>query len=501
MNIRGTPRTLRAVLVAAVLGTALAYMSDDMLNLAVPSVARDLGATMSDVQWIVNAYYVPLVSFVLIAGSVGDIVGHRRVFIIGLVVFSLGALICAFSPAVLALVAGRGLQGFGAAMLLTAGLALVMRHSPDETRGRAIGLFLGLVAAVPAIGPLLSGALVDTLSWRWLFVVPLVLPMAALAATRALVPETPVHPGRRPDVLGAMAALVTLSALSVALIVSAGGRAGPVPIAGFTIAAVTGLGFVLVERRASDPMLPLRFFRRRVFLGGNLIWLLGAMTSWGVVFFVAVMLQVTLGLRPLLAGATLVPIYLVMMIGAPLAGWLHERIGPRLPILTGLGVYAVGLWLLSRIGATSALVPDVLVAILVLAAGMATFTAPLATATLGSLGETDQGVASGVNNAMGQLAGLLAIVILPLVAGLGGVGVGGPEFAAGYAAALRAAALLAVLSIIIAGLTFRRVRRASTGQKAIELGDEQATQRSREHERFVRSMPAGSRSTRSTPER
>jgi MFS family permease len=221
------PRIPRAVIVAAV----LAYMSDDMLNLAIPSVARDLGATMTDVQWILNAYYVPLVSFVLVAGSIGDIVGHRRVFSAGLVLFSLGALVCSISSTVLALVAGRGLQGFGAAMLLTAGLALVICLSPAETRGRAVGLFFGLVAAVPAIGPFLSGALVDMLSWRWLFVAPLVLPLTALVITKALVPETPVHAGRRPDMPGAMAALVTLSAVSIALIASAAGEAFPAPVA------------------------------------------------------------------------------------------------------------------------------------------------------------------------------------------------------------------------------------------------------------------------------
>ncbi|HEX5590479.1 MAG TPA: MFS transporter, partial [Candidatus Limnocylindrales bacterium] len=262
-----------APLVAAVLGTALAYMSDDMLNLAIPSVARELGATMTDAQWVLNAYYVVLVSFVLIAGSVGDILGHRRVFTAGLALFSLGALVCAAAPAVPVLIGGRGLQGLGAAMLVTAGLALVTRLTPVERRDRVLGQFFGLVAAVPALGPFVSGGLVDFLSWRWLFVVPLVLPLAALLVTRRLVPETPPAAARRPDVAGSALAFVALSALSVGLIVGPAGTPGATGgVLAIAVAAVAGGAFVVVEWRAADPMLPLRFFGQPAFLGGNLVW-------------------------------------------------------------------------------------------------------------------------------------------------------------------------------------------------------------------------------------
>jgi EmrB/QacA subfamily drug resistance transporter len=450
----------RAVLVAAVLGTALAYMSDDMLNLATPSVARDLRATMTDVQWILNSYYVTLVSFVLIAGSIGDIVGHRRVFTAGLVLFSFGALVCALAPTVPLLVVGRGAQGIGAAMLLTAGLALVTRLTAPAHRSRAIGQFLGLVAAVPALGPFLSGVLVDLLSWRWLFVVPLVLPLTALVVTRLYVPETPRAARRRPDVRGAAAAFVALCGLSVALIVGPTDPIALVPLLAIVAAAVAAAVFVLVEQRAADPMLPLRLFRRRGFLGGNLVWLLGSMTSWGAVFFLAVNLQTTLGLRPLVAGLVLVPIYLVMMAGSPLAGRLAEHVGPRRPILAGLALYSLGLWMLSWIGPASAVVPDVLMAVGVFAIGMATFTAPLAAITMSSLDDADQGVASGVNNAMGQLAGLLAVAILPALAGLGGVDFGSPEFAAGYSSALRATAVIAGIGMVAAAMTLGRHRPA-----------------------------------------
>jgi EmrB/QacA subfamily drug resistance transporter len=446
--------TARAVLLAAVLGTALAYMSDDMLNLAIPSVARDLGATVTNAQWIVNAYYVSLVSCVLAAGAIGDIVGHRRVFAGGILIFSTGALLCASAPAVWLIVAGRFVQGIGAAMLLAAGLALVTYLSPAESRSRAVGQFLGLVAAVPAIGPFLSGALVDLLSWRWLFVVPLALPALALALTWLRVPDTPRAHERRPDLWGAAVVFVTLGAFSIALIEGAAQPVSPLSLIAFATALVGGACFVLIERRVADPMLPLRFFKRRRFLGGNLIWLLGSMTAWAAVFFVAVMLQTTLRQPPLVAGLMLTPIYLVMMVGSPLAGRVADRIGPRLPIFLGLGIYAAGLLLLSRTGPSSTAFPDVEAAILVLAIGMASFTAPLASATLSALDEGEQGVASGMNNAMGQLAGLLGIVILPAIAGLAGVGFDDPAFVAGYGRALGAAALIAITCIPIAAWSF-----------------------------------------------
>lgn len=449
---------------AAVLGTALAYMSDDMLNLAIPSVARDLEATVTDAQWILNAYYVSLVSCVLVAGSIGDIIGHRRVFLGGILLFSAGALGCAMAPEVGLLVAGRFVQGIGAAMLLTAGLALVTRLNPAEDRGRAIGQFFGLVAAVPALGPLLSGALVDMLSWRWLFVVPLALPAIALVVTLRRVPETPRAVARRPNLSGAALAFVTLASLSVALIAGAVDPIAPIPIAGFGVAALAGVGFIRDQRRATDPLLPLRFLRHRRFMGGNTTWLLACMTSWGAVFFVAVMLQTILGQTPMAAGLLLTPMYLVMMIGSPVIGRVTDRIGSRWPILGGLALYACGLFFLSRISVVSAVVPDVVAAVLVMAVGMAIFTTPLAAVTMGALGESDQGVASAFNNAMGQLAGLLAIVILPAAAGLGGVDFTDPRFALGYGRAMLTISVIAAACVPLAAWTLTGTQKTPDGR-------------------------------------
>jgi EmrB/QacA subfamily drug resistance transporter len=450
----------RAVVGAAVLGSALAYMSDDMLNVAIPAVAADLGGTVHDIQWVVNSYYVTLVALVLVAGAVGDLAGHRRVFRAGMGLFTLGALGCAAAPSLWLLIVGRGVQGVGAAMTLAAGLALVSELIHPAERGRAIGLYMGFVAALPAAGPVVSGALVDLASWRAIFLAPLVFPACAFLLTRARVPETPRAVGRHPDLWGAGAVLVALAALTVALIEGPGGWSGTLPLTAMVVAVLAAGLFVAVEARVQEPMLPLRLLGRPVFVGGNLVWLLACLTSSGAFFFVAVSLQTTLGYRPLVAGLALVPLYLVMTVGSPWSGKLADRTGPRLPTLTGLMVYTAGLWLLSGIGPGSGLLSEVLPGLLVVACGTALFGPPLTSATLGALDDADQGIASGTNNAVGQLGGLLAIAVLPAAAGLSDAVVGGPAFAAGHTEALRIAAGIAAAATILAAVTFRPRRPA-----------------------------------------
>jgi predicted MFS family arabinose efflux permease len=312
---------------------------------------------------------------------------------------------------------------------------------------------MGLTAVATAAGPVLGGLLVDLLSWRAIFVAPLVLPLAAAIVGSVWVPESRLNTDRSVDVVGALLAFLTVSAFSFALIRGSGSWFSFDVVAGFMMAVVAAVAFVRHERNDDDPMLPLTLFRSRVFAGGNVVTLLSFMVSAGAFLFVAVQLQTTLGYRPASAGAALVPIYFIMLIGSPLAGALADRIGPRILVVVGNFVVAAGVWWLSLVDAGSRFVADVLPGLVVLSVGLATLGAPLTSATLSAVGADVQGVASGVHNTVGQLAGLLMIAVLPAVAGLSGLGFDDPDFGSGYRLAMQACTGLCVVAAAVAVFT------------------------------------------------
>ena len=433
-----------------------------MLNVALPSLADDLDVGVSSVQWVVNGYFVTMLSLMLVAGSIGDIRGHRRTFLHGLAVFSLGAVVCATAPSVPALVAGRGVQGVGAALVLASGLALVHSSFDDDERSRAVGLYMGFTAISTAVGPMLGGLLVDAVSWRSIFVAPLVLPVIGAVITIVAVTEAPTNAGREPDGRGTVLAFLTVASFSLALIRGPSDWLAPEVLLAIVIAIVGGVLFVALQRRAADPMVPLRLFHNTTFSGGNVVTLLSYTASAGAFFFVVVHLQSTLGFEAAQAGAAFVPLYVIMMIGSPLAGALADRIGPLVPIIGGLVLFAGGAWWLSLIDEQSAYVDEILPGLTVLAIGLAALGAPLTAATLDAAGEDDQGIASGINNTAGQLAGLIMIAVLPAAAGLSDATLEGPAFADGYRTAMRICAGLALTSAVVAGLTIRRGRPTGT---------------------------------------
>jgi EmrB/QacA subfamily drug resistance transporter len=454
-NVGLGTRAGRAIIAAAVLGSALAYMSDDMLNVAVPTMSGDLAVGVTEMQFVVNGYFVTMLALMLTAGSIGDIRGHRRTFLDGLAVFTAGAVACASAPTVLLLVVGRAIQGVGAAFLLASGLALVNGSFSDDERGRAVGLYMGLTALSTAAGPVLGGLLVDALSWRAIFLAPLAFPFAAAIVTVLRVPETPTDGGRQPDLKGALLAFVTISSFSFALIRGPSDWLRPEILTALGLAIAGASLFVRIQRRTPDPMLPLRLFRNRTFLGGNAVTLISYMVSAGAFFFVVVHLQSTLGYEPAAAGAVLVPLYFIMLFGSPLSGRLADKIGARIPVVGGLGVLAVGVFWLSRIQAGSSYLSGILPALLVFAVGLAVLGAPLTTATLGAVGDDVQGIASGVNNTVGQLAGLLMIAVLPAAAGLSGTAFDDPTFAQGFERAMGICAVLSLVAAAIAAMTIR----------------------------------------------
>jgi MFS family permease len=406
-------------------------------------------------QWVVNGYFVTMLSLMLTAGSFGDIRGHRRTFLTGLAVFAGGAIVAASAPVVSLLVAGRAIQGVGAALLLACGLALVNGSFLEHERSQAVGVYMGLTAVVTAVGPVLGGLLVDLVSWRAIFVAPLLFPVAGALVTYTAVSETRPNPGRSVDTKGALFAFGTICTLSFALIRGPTGWLRAEVIVALAVAVLSAWAFVKSQRYGTDPMLPLGLFRNRTFSGGNAVTLVSFMVSAGVFLFLVVQLQTTLGYKPVGAGAAFVPLYVIMLVGSPQAGRLADKIGARVPIVAGNLILAAGVWWLSLVDARSEFLPDILPGMIVLAVGLATLGAPLTSATLSAVGEHDQGIASGVNNTVGQLASLLMIVVLPAVAGLSGKTFDGPEFADGYQLAMRLCTLLCLVAAGIAVLTIR----------------------------------------------
>lgn len=464
--------TGRSIIAAAVLGSALAYMSDDMLNVSLPTISRDLAVTVADMQWVVNAYFVSMLSLILIAGSIGDIRGHRRMFLGGLGIFVGGALLSAMAPTIALLVAGRAIQGFGAAFVLASALALVSSSFPEDERGQAVGVYMGLTAVATALGPPLGGLIVDVITWRAIFLAPLVLPLAAVIVTVAKVPESVLDETRHPDVLGAGLALVTIASFSFFLIRGPDDWTRPSTLGAIAVSTLSAFLILRHQKRTPNAMLPVRLFRVRTFSGGNLITLISYLVSAGAFFFVVVQLQTTLGYNPAAAGASMTPLYIIMLMGSPLAGRVADAVGARIPVVGGLIVLAGGVRWLSLVDAEAQFVTQILPGLVVLSIGLALIGAPLTSAILGSVGEHDQGVASGVNNAVGQLAGLLMIAILPAVAGLTAQDLYGPGFSVGYAKAMQVCAVLALLAAPIAAFTLRtKPSQSETHRRADPVSD------------------------------
>jgi EmrB/QacA subfamily drug resistance transporter len=409
----------RWVLLAAVLGSALAFIDATVVNIALPRLGAELGASTSGLQWAVNGYTLSLASLVLLGGSLGDMLGRRRIFVLGVSWFAVASLLCGLAPSIGALVAARVIQGIGGALLTPGALAILETSFEPTDRARAIGAWSGLGGIAGAAGPLLGGWLVQVASWRLVFLVNV--PFAAVVIAVALrhVPETsnPDAP-RRLDVGGALAAAAGLGGITYGFTAwpELGATSAPV-LAALSLGAAGLLGFVLIERTAPHPMLPLDVFRSRVFTAANLVTFAVYAALGGVFFLLVLHLQVVAGFAPLTAGTALLPVTALMLLLSARAGALAERIGPRVPMALGPLVCAAGLLVLARVGAGASYPRAVLPGVLLLGLGLSLTVAPLTATALGSVDERHAGIASGVNNAVARAAGLLAVAVLPLAAG------------------------------------------------------------------------------------
>jgi EmrB/QacA subfamily drug resistance transporter len=469
----------RWVLLAMVLGSSMAFLDSTVVNVALPAIGRSLSATLGGLQWTVSGYTVSLAGLILLGGSLGDRMGRRKVFLIGVVWFALASALCGLSPSIGVLIGARVLQGVGGALLTPGSLAIIQASFAPDDRSRAVGAWSGLGGVAGAAGPLLGGWLVQAGGWRWVFFLNLPLAVAVLAVTVRHVPETrDTTATGKFDIAGSALAALALAGITYALIEApaAGGR----PLALIVIAAAgvaAAVAFVLVERhRTRHPagvpaMLPLDVFASRQFSAVNIVTFLVYAGLGGVFFLLVLQTQLVAGYSPLKAGTALLPITLIMLAFSARSGALAQRIGPRWPMTAGTLICAAGLLLMLRIGAHTSYLADVLPAVTVFAAGLALTVAPLTATVLASADVRHAGVASGVNNAVARAAGLLAVAGLPALAGLSEASYHVPaQFSRGFDKAMIISAGLLVAGAVLSFLTIRSdvLRRAGPGAGAPE---------------------------------
>jgi EmrB/QacA subfamily drug resistance transporter len=412
----------RWVLLATVLGSSLSFVDATVVNIALPSIGKDLNAGLAGLTWTVNAYTLTLACLILLGGSLGDRLGRRRVFILGVLWFALASMLCGLAPNIQTLVAARALQGVGGALLTPGSLAILQASFRPDDRARAIGAWSGLGGIAGATGPFIGGWIIGVASWRWIFLINVPVAFTVVAIAHRHVPESR-DPGaaHHTDVTGAGLAAVGLATLTYGLIAwPTDGITAPVVWGSLTVGVLSIIGFLAWEANTEEPMLPLGIFASRVFSGTNAVTFAVYAALGGIFFWLVLTLQVVVRFTPLEAGISLLPVTLIMLAFSARAGALSQRIGPRIPMTAGPILAAVGVAGLTRITSGSSYLPDVVVPVSFFGAGLALTVAPLTATALASVSGSHSGLASGVNNAVARIAGLLAVAVLPLVAGLSG---------------------------------------------------------------------------------
>jgi EmrB/QacA subfamily drug resistance transporter len=444
----------RWVLAISVLGSGMAFLDGTVVNVALPDIGRDLDASTAALQWILNGYLLTLASVILLGGSLGDRHGRRRIFVIGVALFSAASLLCAISPNAEFLVGARLLQGVGGALLTPGSLAMIEASFRPADRAPAIGAWSGLGGVAAAIGPLLGGYLVEAVSWRAIFLINIPLgAFVAIAATRH-VPETRDPGARGPlDARGAALAAAGLAGTTYALIEGPGGSIGMVSAAG-VVGVIALVAFVAAERRSPNPMLPLGIFASRQFTAANLVTFVVYAALSGVFFLLVAFLQISMGYSPIAAGAATLPVTGFMLALSARSGALAQRIGPRIPLTVGPLVIAAGLLMMSQIDPGDGYLTGVLPAVLVFAAGLTLVVAPVTATVLAAADTRHAGIASGINNAVARVGGLLAVALLPLIAGLTGDSFYDPaSMTDGFRIAMVCCAGISALGGVLAWLT------------------------------------------------